>query len=153
MPPSFLPFRKTKVGTSKFPFESNRMLVSNCPKRDRSVLLLSTMHYKKDSFIFTTKRREELTPWCTIIPFIGNYGNYGQSCKKKYLQELGNHLAEHHMKKRALTKNLPPTIRKVANIQEEENKTKRTILLVRNKNKEDVLFAQDPKIGRQNLLA
>ncbi|KAJ8898383.1 hypothetical protein PR048_003743 [Dryococelus australis] len=44
--------------------------------------------------------------------------------RRKYLWELGRRLAEPHMKTRALSKNLPreliATIRKMANIQEEE---------------------------------
>ncbi|KAJ8869672.1 hypothetical protein PR048_028665 [Dryococelus australis] len=47
--PSFLPSRKTQVGSSQFAFESNKMLVSFCPKKGKSVLMLSTLHYKKNN--------------------------------------------------------------------------------------------------------
>ncbi|KAJ8881971.1 hypothetical protein PR048_018459 [Dryococelus australis] len=50
--------------------------------------------------------------------------NQDSIARRKYLQELDYHLAEPHMKKRAFSKNLPrelkATIRKMANIQEEE---------------------------------
>ncbi|KAJ8884647.1 hypothetical protein PR048_016505 [Dryococelus australis] len=50
--------------------------------------------------------------------------NQNNIVRRKYQQELGYHLAEPHMKKRTRSNNLPRelkvTIRKMANIQEEE---------------------------------
>lgn len=47
IPPSFLPSRKTAVLSSNFAFDQQKTIVSFCPKRGKSVILLSTMHGDK----------------------------------------------------------------------------------------------------------
>lgn len=45
IPPEFLPNRSRNVGSSQFGFSDNKTLVSYVPKRNRAVVLLSTMHH------------------------------------------------------------------------------------------------------------
>lgn len=44
IPPEFLPSKKREDGTSLFGFTSNHTIVSHVPKKNKAVLLISTMH-------------------------------------------------------------------------------------------------------------
>ena len=44
IPPSFLPNKNKPVGTSVYGFQKDKVLVSYTPKKNKAVLLLSTMH-------------------------------------------------------------------------------------------------------------
>ncbi|KAG8334202.1 hypothetical protein J6590_108635 [Homalodisca vitripennis] len=53
IPPSFL--AKKAVNSSLFAFDAHSMLVSYCPKKNKNVLLLSTMHSTKEIDLNTNK--------------------------------------------------------------------------------------------------
>lgn len=48
IPPSFLPNKQKDVLSSQFAFHEKKTLVSFTPKKNKSVILLSTMHYTKE---------------------------------------------------------------------------------------------------------
>ncbi|HGJ5890475.1 MAG TPA: hypothetical protein ACHBZA_03745, partial [Arsenophonus apicola] len=48
IPPQFLPHKERQEGTTIFGFQKDMTLVSYCPRRNKAVLLLSTMHQSLD---------------------------------------------------------------------------------------------------------
>lgn len=55
IPPTFLPNKTKQPMTSQFAFDREKTLVSFTPKANKSVILLSTMHYNKDVNPHTNK--------------------------------------------------------------------------------------------------
>lgn len=55
IPPSFLPNKNKKPLSSQFAFDREKTLVSFTPKTNKSVILLSTMHYKEEINPSTSK--------------------------------------------------------------------------------------------------
>lgn len=57
IPPAFLPNRTKEVKSSEFAFDNEKTLVSFTPRKGKSVILLSTMHYTKS---ITEKGKPEI---------------------------------------------------------------------------------------------
>lgn len=55
IPPSFLPNKNKRPLTSQFAFDQQKTLVSFTPHKNKSVILLSTMHYKEEINLQTSK--------------------------------------------------------------------------------------------------
>ncbi|KAJ8882190.1 hypothetical protein PR048_018678 [Dryococelus australis] len=85
IPPSFLPSLKTHVGSSQFAFESNKMLVSFCPKKEKKDANEGTEKPEVLHFYNETKKRGggviPSSSWWIIIPFLGRPkdDHYGSS--------------------------------------------------------------------------
>lgn len=58
IPPCFLPNKSKLVSSSQFGFDGNKALVSFTPKKSKSVILLSTMHFDKS--IYPSNKKPEI---------------------------------------------------------------------------------------------